>query len=95
MHALRVEYPVPDYDAWKEAFDRDPGGRRQSGVRRYRLLRPTDDPNYIMLDLEFENLSAAEAYLAALRDLWPRLEAEGLIGSPQAQIIEAVEIKEY
>ncbi len=95
MHILRIEYPIRDFDSWKAAFDRDPGGRQQSGVRRYRVLRPTDDPNYIMLDLEFDSSSEAEAYLAALRDLWRRIEAEGLIGSPQARIVEAVEIKEY
>ncbi len=46
MHILRIEHPVPDYDAWKEAFDSDPIGREPSGVRRYRILRPNDDPNY-------------------------------------------------
>jgi hypothetical protein len=33
MHVLRIEHPVPDYDAWKEAFDNDPVGREQGGVR--------------------------------------------------------------
>ena len=46
MHILRIEHPVPDYDAWKEAFDSNPISRGWSGVRRYRILRPTDDPNY-------------------------------------------------
>ena len=27
MHILRIEHPVPDYDAWKEAFDSDPISR--------------------------------------------------------------------
>jgi hypothetical protein len=34
MYALRIEYPVPDYDAWKAAFDRDLLDREGSGVRR-------------------------------------------------------------
>ncbi len=48
MHILRIEHQVPDYDAWKEAFDSDPIGRERSGVRRYHILRATDDPNYVM-----------------------------------------------
>ena len=40
MHILRIEHPVPDYDAWKEAFDSNPISREHSGVRRYRILRP-------------------------------------------------------
>jgi hypothetical protein len=92
MHILRVEHPVPNFDAWKEAFDSDPIGREQSGVRRYRVLRPTDDPNYVMIDLEFDSASEAEAVHATLRELWGRVE---VMHSPQARIVEAVESKEY
>jgi hypothetical protein len=55
MYILWIEHPVSDYDAWKAAFDSDPIGRECSGVRRYRILRATDDPNYVMIDLEFDN----------------------------------------
>ncbi len=51
MHILRIEHQIKDFDSWKAAFDRDPIGRRQSGVRRHRILRPVDDANYVMLDL--------------------------------------------
>ena len=94
MHILRIEHPVPDFDAWKKAFDSDPLGREQSGVRRYRVLRPIDDPNYVMIDLEFDSLSEAEAVSAALRDLWGRVQGK-IVESPQARIVEAVESKEY
>jgi hypothetical protein len=92
VHILRIEHPVPNYDAWKEAFDSDPISRGQSGVRRYRILRPTDDPNYIMIDLEFDSASEAEAVHSALRELWSRV---GVMHSPQARIVEAVESREY
>ncbi len=72
MHILRIEHPVSDYDAWKAAFDSDPLGRDRSGVRRYRILRATDDPNYVMIDLEFDDASEAEAMHAALRELGAR-----------------------
>ncbi len=92
MYILRIEHSVPDYDAWKEAFDSDPIGRERSGVRRYRILRPTDDPNYVMIDLEFDSASEAEAAHAALRELWGRVD---VVRSPQARILEALESKEY
>jgi hypothetical protein len=41
MHILRIEHPVPNFDTWKTAFDSDPIGRKQSGMHRYRILRPT------------------------------------------------------
>ena len=46
MYILRIEHPVPNFDGWKKAFDSDPVGREKSGVRRYQILRPTDDANY-------------------------------------------------
>lgn len=95
MPILQIEHPVPSFDAWKKAFDSDPLGREQSGVLRYRILRPNDDPHYVLVDLEFDSLGEAEAFRAALRDLWRRAEAEGLMESPKARIVEAVESKEY
>ena len=32
MHILRIEHPVPDYDAWKQAFDSDPIGREREAA---------------------------------------------------------------
>ena len=94
MHILRIEHPVPDFDAWKKAFDSDPLGREQSGVRRYQVLRAVDDPNYVMIDLEFDSSSQAEALRAALSALWSRVEGE-IIEEPRVRIVEAVESKEY
>jgi len=52
-----------------------------------------DDPNYDVGDLEFDNLSAAEAFAAALRDLWGRIDVIG--ANPRARVIEVVEAKKY
>jgi hypothetical protein len=95
MPTLRIEHPVPDFDAWKKQFDADPIDRRGSGVRSYRILRAADDPNYVMVDLEFESSKEAEAVLAALRQFWGRVQAEGLIGGPQGRIADTVETGEY
>ena len=97
MHLLQIEYPVPDYDAWKAAFEEDRLDRRGSSVRRYRVLRTTDDPNYVVIDLEFDEASEAQAYLAALqRVVYSSREASSTIGDgPQTRIAEVVEAGEY
>lgn len=92
MHVLRIEHPVTHFDDWKEAFDGDPLGRQQAGVRRYRVLRQVDDPDYVMIDLEFEGLGETEAFLAALRDLWSRVD---VMRDPRARVAEIVESGEY
>ena len=77
MHTLRNEHQISDFDSWKAAFDRDPVGREQSGLRRHRVFRPIDDQNYVMIDLDFESSSEAEAFLAALRrDVWGSRQAQ-------------------
>jgi len=96
MTILRIEHPISDFDTWQKAFDSDPIGRERSGVRRYQILRPMDDPHYVIIDLEFDSASAAEAVLAALREVWrTAMAAPALIGSPEVRILEAVESKEY
>lgn len=94
MYILRIEHPVPDFARWKQAFDSDPVGREKSGVRRYQILRPVDDPNHIIIDLEFDTASQAEALLAAMRVVWSRVEGT-IMTNPQSRIAEAVETKEY
>jgi len=90
MTVLRIEHKVPSFDGWKKAFDSDPLGRKQSGVLRYRIFRPSDDPNYVIIDLEFDELNKAEATLARLRKLWTQVEGKVMV-NPQTRILSMVE----
>lgn len=94
MPILRIEHPVPDFAGWKQAFESDPVGRERSGVRRYAIFRAVDDPNYVLIDLEFDTNSEAEALLAAMREVWRRVDGQ-VMWNPQARIIETLETKEY
>jgi hypothetical protein len=85
---LRVEHPVGDFERWREAFDSDPEDRERSGVRSYRIMRCCEDPNYVLIDLEFDAPEPAEAFLARLRQLWSRVE---VMRDPQARVVELVE----
>jgi len=94
MVVLRIEHPVPDYEGWKKAFDSDPVGRQKSGVLRYQVLRPVEDPKYVMIDLEFATKAQAEALLAALRGVWGRVQGQTMT-DPKARIVEALETKTF
>jgi len=94
MVTLQIEHPTPNFDGWKKAFDSDPAGREKGGVIRYKILRKVDEPNYVIIDLEFDKLSEAENFLSSLRNLWSRVEGK-VMTNPQARIIEVVETKEY
>lgn len=94
MVMLRIEHRVPDFEGWKRAFDSDPAGRERSGVRRYQILRSVDDPNYVLIDLEFDSRAEAEGLLARMRQVWQRVEGQIMI-NPQARIVETVETTTY
>lgn len=94
MYMLRIEHSVPNYERWKQAFDGDPVGREKSGVHRYQILRKVNDPNYVMIDLEFDTVEQAEALLAAMRVIWGQVEGT-IMTSPQSQIVEVIETGSY
>jgi hypothetical protein len=94
MIVLQIEHKVSNFDGWKNLFDSDPIGRKRSGTRRYRIYRPMDDPNYVIIDLEFDTLAEAEAALAALRSLWNKVEGTVMV-DPKTRILTIVESKEY
>jgi hypothetical protein len=94
MPVLQIEHPVPNFEGWKKAFDSDPVGRKQGGVRRHKISRRIDNPNFVIIDLEFDKLSDAETFLSSLRNLWRSVEGK-VMNNPQARIIEVVESIEY
>jgi hypothetical protein len=89
MPILHIEHAVRDFDQWKQAFDSDPVGREQGGVRGYRILRAADDPNFVVIELEFEGAAEAEAFKGRLQELWSGGASERLgLQSPKARVME-------
>jgi len=92
MPLLLIEHTVPSYDAWKQAFDEDPLGRKASGVRRYQIHRPVADPNFVFVDLEFGTVAEAERMLEKLKQLWAG-QGAAVMHNPTARIVETVETR--
>jgi hypothetical protein len=93
---VQLEHPIRNFDSWKAAFDRDPVAREASGVRRYQIYRPIDDPNFIAVDLEFDSRDEADAFKLALEQLWRSPQAApALGGTPRVRIVDMVEKKVY
>jgi hypothetical protein len=94
MPLLQIEHRVADYARWKGAFESDPVGREAGGVRAYRIARAMGDPDLVLIELEFDELDAAEAFAQRLRRLWadagPRLGLE----NPTARVVDVVETRD-
>ncbi|MEP6617538.1 MAG: hypothetical protein ABJA57_13200 [Ginsengibacter sp.] len=94
MIILQIEHAVPSYEGWKIAFENDPVDRKGSGVLCYTTYRKTEDPNYIIIDLEFEYLEDAEALLMKLQKLWQQVEGR-IMTQPKTRLLEKIETVIY
>jgi len=92
MNTLHIEHSITDFDVWSAAFGRFADIRRAAGVRGERVLRPTDDPRYVVVDLDFDTPDAAQAFLNFLTTkVWAVQEnAPALAGAPQTKILQLV-----
>lgn len=96
MPVVQIEHPIRDFASWKAAFDADPARREASGVRRYQIYRPINDPNFIAVDLEFDTRAEAESFQIALERVWTSPQAlAALGGTPRSRVVDVVEEKEY
>lgn len=90
MPTLHIEHAIVDYETWAAAFRRFADVRARSGVRHQRVLRPVDDPGYVVIDLDFDTVAAATRFLEFLREqVWPsRDNAPALVGAVHTRILE-------
>jgi hypothetical protein len=95
MPILQIEHRVRDYDAWKRAFDGDPVGRAQGGVRRHRVVRGVDDPDLVAIELEFDEVGAAEDFQRLLEQLWGRVGSDLGLTERRMRIVETTESNDY
>ncbi len=93
MAIVRIEHSVPNFEKWKQVFDSDPANRKGSGVRRYQILRPQDDPNHVLIDLEFDTLGEAQAFVVTMQRIWEG-SGKAVMQNPRARIVDRVEVKE-
>jgi hypothetical protein len=92
MHIVRIEHATSDYEKWKALFDSDPIDRAGSGVGRHRVMRSVEDPNVVVVDLEFDDPDSATAILQKLRELWGRTD---VVRDARGTLVEVVETNEY
>ena len=76
-----------------KAFDNDPIDRKKAGVRRYHIFQHADNTNFVVIDLEFDDLGEAENTLASLNILWGNIEGKIMI-NPHTRILKLIESKD-
>ena len=87
---IHVENTVKDFDTWKANFDKFEHFRAEQGVRSYRVRRGHDEPNNVLVDLEFADEAAAQAFVPKLVQIMSTPQATGQLVHHTAPRIFAV-----
>jgi hypothetical protein len=92
MPTLHIDHAISDLKIWRGAFDPLQEVRRRAGVLHEMVRQPVGDPHRIVVDLEFDTVENAEAFLEFLvSNIWTTpANAPALVGSPTAVILDTV-----
>ncbi len=90
MTTLHIEHAISDFGVWTAAFERFADVRAKFGVRAQRVRQPVDDPNYVVIDLDFDTPDDASRFLGFLQaNVWSSASnAPALVGTPQTKILQ-------
>lgn len=81
---------VENFDKWKRVFDERATVRKASGSRGGRLLRNADNPDEIVMILEWDSIENARK-LVASDDLKKAIKRAGVIGEPEFYLLDEVD----
>ena len=91
MTTVHIENTVADFDTWKVNFDKYERFRAEHGVQSYRVSRSLTEPNEVLIDLEFCDQTAAQAFLPKLEQIWSSPQAQAqLVRHSDPQLYEVV-----
>jgi len=91
MAFMILHFETDDYDAWKQMFDSDPAGRRES-AKGHSILRGVDNPNEVFVRAEFDSVESAQTFRKRLLDSGA-LNSQNVRTGPT--VVEGVEKVDY
>ena len=94
MPHVLVRVKVEDYVRWKPVYDGMEGLRKANGASDARVFRNTDDPNEVVVLLEWDNMENARRY-TGLPELREAMQRGGTIGPADILYLDQVEHMTY
>ena len=89
MPYLLVRHKVEDYARWKPIFDEHGTTRQAAGSKGGQLWRSAEDPNELVLLLEWDDLDRARQF-AESDDLREAMGRAGVTGRPDVHFLEEI-----
>ena len=94
MITLVVFHHVRDYDTWKGVFDEHEPVRLAHGQLEQRVHRGLDDPNRVIVHVDFSDEEAARGFKSD-PSLPPTMERAGVTDEPWLGLVVPLEQKRY
>ena len=89
MPYVLVRHKVEDYAKWKKVFDEHSATRKASGCKGGQLLRNADNPNELVILLEWKELAKARQFTQS-DDLRQTMQRAGVTDQPNVYYLDEV-----
>ncbi|KCZ72713.1 Antibiotic biosynthesis monooxygenase [Candidatus Methanoperedens nitroreducens] len=90
MPYLLIRHKVKDYARWKPVFEEHGSTRKDKGSKGGYLFRSSDDPDEIVILLEWDDLGRAREF-ARSEDLRQAMKRAGVSDKPDVYFLEEIE----
>ena len=90
MPYMVVRHKVEDYAKWKPIFDEHGATRKASGSKGALLLRNADDPNELVIVMEWDSLARAKEF-AGSQNLREVMGRAGVVDHPDIYFCDETE----
>src|SRR5262245_55664569 len=87
MGLMIARHKVKDYRGWKKVFDGHASAQKAAGLTKPRVFRSADDPNEIIILMDYKDLKMAKAF-GASADLKKTMETAGVVDKPTIHFVE-------
>jgi heme-degrading monooxygenase HmoA len=87
MPFVLVRHKVQDYAKWKPVFDEHGATRKASGSKGGHLFRSADDPNDLVILLEWDDEKKARQFVQS-EDLRQAMQRAGVSGQPEIHFLD-------
>ncbi len=81
MPYILVRHKVQDYARWRPLYDEHGSPRKAVGCKGTQVFRSADDPNEIIILLEWDDLAKARRFTQS-PDLRDTMQRAGVLGKP-------------
>ena len=90
MASMFIKHRVADYAKWKTIFDEDGVNRKAGGSKGSQLFRNADNPNEVIVLLEWDDLGKARQFTQSPK-LREAMEPAGVTDQPDIYFLDEVE----